>query len=314
MGRLVVKRLLLSLPLVLIVSMLTFVMQSLAPGDPAKRILGDQYTPEQYATLRAQLGLDAPIHVRYWNWLKSVFEGSMGQSLYSHEPVTTVLNDRVGVTISLVAATLVVAGVIAIGLGILSAVRKNGVLARVVDVVSLAGHSVPTFWLGLGLVAVFSVQLGLFNSGGYIPPERSLTGWAWSLILPVATLSFGAVALIAKLTRDSMLEVLDREFITTLRARGVPERTIIFRHALRSAAIPIVTALGLLLVGLLSGTVIVETVFGLPGLGGAAVLATTKQDAPLIQGVAVYFTLIVVVVNLIIDILYAWLNPKARIS
>ncbi|MTD52733.1 ABC transporter permease [Amycolatopsis pithecellobii] len=314
MGRLIRRRLLLSVPLVLVVSILTFVLQSLTPGDAARTILGTDFDPAQYAMLRQKLGLDEPLWERYWNWLQQLFHGSLGDSLFSGQAVTEALNERLGVTLSLIVATVLLAGMTGIGLGVLSATRRNGLLARTVDVLSLVGEALPSFWVGLLLIAGFAVLWQIFPATGYIAPADSIGGWAWSLVLPVVTLSLGAVAVIAKQTRDSMMDILDREFVSALRARGIAESSIVFRHALRAAAIPVVTVLGLLFVHLLSGTVLVETVFGLPGLGGLAVQATTQHDMPMIQGAAVYFTLIVVVVNLLIDITYGWLNPKARTS
>jgi peptide/nickel transport system permease protein len=314
MLRLIVRRLLVSVPLVFVVSGLTFALQSLTPGDAARTILGTDYDPALYAKLRLQLGLDQPVTVQYWHWLQALGHGSLGRSLFSGQPVTDAVGSRLGTTLSLIAATIVVAGLAGVALGITSALHRSGPLGRMVDVVSLLGEALPTFWTGLLLIALFAVGWQLFPATGYVPLTQSPGRWAWSLALPVTTLALSAVALIAKQTRDSMREVLDRDFIMALRARGIRQRTIIFRHALRSAAIPTVTVLGLLFVGLLSGTVLVETVFGLPGLGGLAVQATNQHDLPVVQGVAVSFTLIVVVVNLVIDVLYGWLNPKVRTS
>jgi peptide/nickel transport system permease protein len=313
-ARLILRRLLLSMPLVFLVSVLTFALQSLTPGDAARTILGADYDPDVYARLRTQLGLDEPVYTQYWHWLEGVFHGSLGESLFSGQSVTSAVNARIGTTLSLVLLTVLVSGIVGVGLGIVSALRRNGALARTVDVLSLVGDAVPSYWMGLVLIAVFAVSWGIFPATGYVPIGQSPGDWAWSLVLPVVTLSLGAVAVIAKQTRDSMLEVLDREFIAALRARGIPEHTIVLRHALRSAAIPVVTILGLVFVHLLSGTVLVETVFGLPGLGGLGVQSTTQHDLPIVQGVAVYFTLIVVVVNVLIDVVYGWLNPRARVS
>ncbi|MEN3280296.1 MAG: peptide/nickel transport system permease protein [Solirubrobacteraceae bacterium] len=314
MGRLIARRVLLSVPLVFVVSALTFVLQSLTPGDAARTILGTDYAPDRYRQLKTQLGLDQSVYEQYWDWLRRVFHGSLGESLFSGQPVTSALHERIGTTLSLIIGTLIVSGVVGVGLGVVSALRGSGVLARAVDVLSLLGEALPNFWVGLVLIAIFAVGLRLFPATGYVPIGDSVADWAWSLALPVVTLSLGPVALISKLTRDAMLDVLDQDFIVALRARGIPERTIVLRHALRSAGIPVVTVLGLLFVGLLSGTVLIEAVFGLPGLGGLAVQSTTQHDLPMVQGVAVCFALIVVAVNLLTDLAYGWLNPRARVS
>lgn len=312
MTRLVVRRLLLSIPLVLVVSVLTFALQSLTSSDAARTSLGTQFDPERYAQLRSELGLDDSVPAQYWHWLTELFSGSMGTSVFTGQPVVEALNARLGVTISLIVGATLVAAIVGIGLGVASALRRRGPLRGLVDVLSLVGLALPSFWLGLVLVAVFAVALPVFPATGYVEPSESVGDWMLSLVLPVVTLSVAAVAVIAKQTRDAMADALDREFVWALRARGIPERRIILRHALRSAAIPVVTVLGLLFVGLLSGTVLVETVFALPGLGSTAVQATTQADLPMIQGVAVYFALIVVAVNLLIDVAYGWLNPKVR--
>jgi len=309
--RLIARRLLLSIPLVFIVSALTFVLESFTPGDAARLILGTQFDPTRYAQLREQLGIDQPLYLQYWHWLGGLPHGNLGQSAYDGTAVAPTLNSRLGVTLFLILGTTLVSALVGVTLGIISALR-GGILGRLVDVLSLVGLALPSFWLGLVLVAVFAVAIPAFPATGYVPLLNSPAEWARSLVLPVITLSAAAVAVIAKQTRDAMMDVLGREFIRALRARGVPERTIIFRHALRSAAIPVVTVLGLLFVGLLSGSVLVESVFALPGLGSLAVQATTEHDFPVISGVALYFTLVVVVVNLLVDLAYGWLNPKVR--
>jgi peptide/nickel transport system permease protein len=311
MWHLIARRLLLSVPLVFIVSVLTFVLESLTPGDAARLILGTEYDPARYAQLRQQLGLDEPLPVQYWHWLDGVLHGNLGQSVFSGAPVTSLLDSRLGVTFSLILGTVAVSTTVGVCLGLVGALR-GGVLGRTVDTVSLLGLALPNFWFGLALISLFAVTLRLFPATGYTPLTASPLEWARGLVLPVITLSTAATAIIAKQTRDAMLDVLGRDFIRALRARGIPERTIIFRHALRSAAIPVVTVIGLVFVGLLSGTVLAEAVFALPGLGSLAVQATTEHDLPVIQGVAIYFTLIVVVINLLVDLAYGWLNPKVR--
>lgn len=313
MARFVVRRLALSLPLLFIVPFLSFVMVALAPGDAARTILGEDYTPESYEALRHELGLDRPLLVRYGSWLVDAMQGDLGKSPISGLSVTDEIASRIWVTASLVVATTLVAALVGIGLGVLSSIRQNR-LARLVDVVSLVGFSLPSFWVGLVLVALFSVAIGIFPATGYVPFGVSPDQWALALVLPVAALALHAMAAIAKQTRDAMLDGLSRDYITSLRAHGISEWSIVFKHALRNAAIPVSTVVGLLFIGLLDGTVLVESVFALPGLGGLVVDATFAHDMPVLQGVVVTFTLAVIVVNLIIDIAYGWFNPKARLQ
>jgi peptide/nickel transport system permease protein len=313
MVRLIGYRLLISVPLLFGVSVLTFVLVSLTPGDAARSILRTNGTPQQYAQLRHQLGLDQPLYAQYGHWLERAAHGNLGSSLFSGEPVTQALNERLPVTLSLIVGATALSALLGIGLGVLSALRA-GSLGRVVDVLSLAGLALPNFWLGLLLVTLLAVEIHLFPATGYVPLTQSVGEWARALVLPVVTLVLGGVAVVARQTRDSMLDVLGRDFIRMLRANGVPEWSIVFKHALKNAAIPVVTVLGLIFVSLLSGTVLVESVFVLPGLGSLAVQATNQHDIPVIQGVAVYFTLIVVTVNLLVDLTYGWLNPKVLSS
>jgi peptide/nickel transport system permease protein len=311
--RLASRRLLLSLPLLLVVVTSTFLLVELIPGDVARTIIGSDGTEQEYQDLRASLGLDAPLQERYLDWLSLAAQGDLGTSLFGERPVASLLNNRLGVTLSLVIGATLLAGILGVSFGVIAALRA-GVIGRAVDAISLLGLAIPNFFLGLLLVTWFAVAIPLFPATGYVPPSESLTEWLRSLVLPVITLAVPGVAVVAKQTRDSMLDVLDQPFVRTLRASGVSRRSTIFKHALRNAAIPVVTVVGVMFVGLLSGTVLVESVFAMPGLGGLAVQATSQHDVPLILGVAVYFTLIVIVVNLLVDLAYGWLDPRVRSS
>ncbi|NEA54075.1 ABC transporter permease [Streptomyces sp. SID13666] len=311
MFRLVIRRLLSSTPLLFMVSALTFVLVSLVPGDPARTIVGQHATEEQYRTVRGQLGLDEPLPVQYWHWLVRVFHGDLGSSLFSGEPVTSVLNNRLPVSISLIVAGTVVSGILGVALGLLSA-RRGGFLVRIVDGLSLIGLAVPAFWLALVLIAVLAVQLRWFPVTGYVPFADDPAQWARSLVLPVMSLSVGAVAIIAKQTRDSVLDTSTRDFIRVMQANGFSPRSILYRHVLRNAALPVVTVLGVVLVSLLSAAVFVETVFAMPGLGSLTQQATIQHDIPLIQGAVLYITVLVVLVNLLVDLAYGRLDPRVR--
>ncbi|SMQ57651.1 ABC transporter permease [Agreia sp. VKM Ac-1783] len=299
--------------LLFVVSALTFVLTALAPGDAARVILGKNGTEEQYQALRLQLGLDEPLPVRYWNWLSGALHGDLGVSIYSQQSVTDIIGGRLAPTLALVVGGLIFSAVLGIALGIASA-RGRGRLSKVTDVISLLGVSIPPFWLGFILVTAFAVALPLFPATGYVDFASSPSEWARSLVLPVITLGVGGVALIAKQTRDAMSKQLSLDYVDAMRAQGLSERSIVFRHVLKNAAIPITTVLGILFTGLFSGTVLVENVFALPGLGGLIVQATASHDIPIVEGVALVFALVVVLTNLVVDIINGLLNPKARLA
>lgn len=316
MLRQAVRWLVSSLVLLFVITAATFVLASLAPGDAAKAILSSQsgsYTPQQYQQMRHALGIDQPLPVQYWHWLDGVLHGSLGADLFSGQPVIQELNTRLGPSLSIIVGTVIVSGLVGVSLGIVSALR-GGARGRLVDVVSLAGLALPNFWLALVLVELLAVKVQLFPATGYAPLGTDPGPWLRSIALPVLTLSAGGVAFVAKQTRDSLSEVMSRDFIVMLRARGLSRRSVVLRHGLRNAAIPVVTVLGLLLVSLLGGTVLIENVFSIPGLGQEAVTAAGSHDLPVIEGVAFYFAVVVVIANLLVDVSYSLLNPRMRES
>jgi peptide/nickel transport system permease protein len=316
MLRQTVRWLVSSLVLLFVITALTFVLASIAPGDAAKAILSSQsgsYTAQQYQQMRHALGIDQPLPVQYWHWLDGVLHGSLGSDLFSSQPVTQELNARLGPSLSVIVGTVLVSGLVGVSLGIVSALR-GGAVGRLVDVVSLAGLAFPNFCLALVMVELLAVRVQLFPATGYSPLAADPGPWLRSIALPVLTLSAGGVAFVAKQTRDSMSEVMSRDFVIMLRARGLSRRSVVLRHALRNAAIPVVTVLGLLLISLLGGTVLIENVFSIPGLGQEAVTAAGSHDLPVIEGVAFYFTVVVVMANLFVDVSYRLLNPRLRAS
>lgn len=305
-----------SVVLLFAVTVLTFLLAALAPGDAAKSILSGQttsYTPEQYEQLRHELGIDQPLPVQYWRWLDRLLHGSLGTDLFSGESIAQALNGRLGASLSIIVGTVVVSAVVGIAIGVFSAVH-GGLAGRLVNGLSLAGLAAPNFWLALVLVELLAVQLPIFPATGYTPFAESPWEWLRGIVLPVLALSVGGAAFIARQTRDAMVDVLARDFIIALRARGLRLRSIIFRHALRNAAIPVVTLLGLMFVSLLGGSVLIENVFTIPGLGQEAVVASSTHNLPMIEGIAFYFTVIVIAVNLLVDLSYGWLSPKVRAS
>jgi peptide/nickel transport system permease protein len=292
--------------------MITFLLIPFLPGDAARALLGPNATAEQLAATREELGLNLPIWQQYWNWLTAALHGDLGTSLISRQPVAEILNSRLEPSLSLIIGATLVASLVGIAMGVRGA--KRGFFGRFVDSSSIVALAIPDFWLGLVLVVVFAVQLRWFPPTGYVPIGTDPLLWLQCLVLPVITLSLPALARISKQTRDSMSTALDGSFVRTLRAASVREQSVVYRHALRNAAVPILTVIGLVFVGALSGTVAVEFIFAIPGLGSAAVQATSAHDFPIIQGVVVYFTFIVIAVNLLVDLAYGYFNPRVRVS
>jgi peptide/nickel transport system permease protein len=296
----------------LIVSSFTFILVSLIPGSVATTLLGDSGTPAEYAAITKRLGLNQPIYVQYWHWLYHALHGNLGVSLQNSQSVAAILNSRIVVTITLVAGTVLVVTIVGIGAGIIGALSR-GWIRKSIDTVSWVGLAVPNFWFGLLLVEFFSLTLKLLPSEGFVSFTASPVNWLRSLLLPILALSVGPLAVVAKQTQEAMIEELGRGYVRTLRSTGLSERSIVLRHVLKNAAVPVITVLGVLTAQLLGGTVIVETVFVLPGLGSLASASVSAHDLPVVEGVAVYFAMIVIVLNLIIDIVYGWLNPKLRV-
>ncbi|WP_432194291.1 ABC transporter permease [Streptomyces sp. bgisy027] len=309
----ILRRLALSIPLLVIVSAITFVLESFVPGDPARTILGINATQEQYDALRATLHLDQSIAAQYWLYLRDVLGGDFGDSLFTGESVLGTINQRLPVTLALVIGATGLSTLVGVLLGVYSATRGR-FSRRLTDVVSLLGSALPNFWLALMLVSLFAVRFPIFPATGYTPFAESPGQWAAGLVLPVVALSIGGVAMIAKVTRDAMLTTLGLDYIRTLRASGVGRSSIIWKHALRGCGLPVVTAVGLTMIAFVPGTVFVENVFTLPGLGTTVTEATNQHDLPVVQGVALTFTVMVIVVNLVVDVLYSFLNPKVRVE
>lgn len=313
MTRLIVNRLLLSVVLIVISSLAIFFLMSLVPGDPARTILGANATPDAVARLQDQLGLNKPLLEQYGAWLAGAVQGNLGQSVFTGDPVLTLILARVPVTLSLILLSTLVIAVVGTALGLLSAVR-GGALGKALDAVSLVGLALPSYWVAILLVALFAVAVRVFPATGYTSLTDDPGLWLLSLVLPVAALSLGGVTIVAKQMRDSAMDVLARDYIRVLRATGVRERTIVLKHVLRNASLPSLTVLGLTVVGALTGAVFVENVFVLPGLGTLVTQSTISHDLPVVLGVGVFFTLFVIIVNLAIDLLYGVLNPKVRVQ
>lgn len=308
---LVLQRLLSTIPVLLVVAVVVFMMLRVS-GDPAAILAGDTATSEQIAAVREALGLDRPVWEQFLAWFGQVLRGDLGQSLFTGLPVTTLIAQRIEPTLVLATTTIVFSVLVAVPLGVLAAWRSGTWIDRGVMVFAVLGFSVPVFVLGYVLMLGFSINLRWFPVQGYTSPFVDFRAFASQIVLPTLTLSCIYVALIARITRASVLEVLNEDYIRTARAKGQIERTVLFRHALRNAAVPIVTVIGLGVALLIGGVVVTESVFNIPGLGRLVVDAITRRDYPIIQGLILFFALVYVVLNLIIDLTYTLLDPRIR--
>jgi peptide/nickel transport system permease protein len=310
--RVVVRRLLLAVPLLFVVSALSFLLSSLAPASVVDSMLPDA-TFAQRAALSHKLGLDQPVYEQYWHWLVHALHGNFGASLTNGQSVAALIGQRFPVTISLVIPTIVIMFIVGVWAGAFSAIR-GGALGRLIDTLTLVGFALPGFWVGAVLVAFFADKFHLLPAIGYVSPSVSISQWAKSLVLPVCALSLLPIAVVARQTREAMMDVLASEHVRMAWANGIPPRTIYYRLALKNASIRALTVGGLQTVGLLTGTLFVEQVFTLPGLGSALVMATSTSDLLVTQGIVVFFTLLIVLINLIVDLLYTALDPRVRTS
>jgi peptide/nickel transport system permease protein len=313
MARIILRRTVAAVVLLLVVSALSFILIALTPGDAARAIVGPHGSQQQYQRVRHDLRLDEPLTAQYWHWLSGAIHGDLGSSLFTGESVSESIQTRLPVSLSVIIGALLVSVVVGVAIGTFSATR-GGFVGRFVDGLGLAGFALPEFWIGAILIALFAVRLGWFPATGYVSFAESPEEWISSLVLPVMALSLAGIAAIAKQTRESMLEALGSEHVRMARATGISPASIVFRHAFRTAAMRVVTVVGWLFVGLLGGAVLIESVFALPGLGALAVSAAGRHDIPVIQGVVVSFTILVVVVNLLVDLMYIWLDPRVRVG
>ncbi|MPY60144.1 ABC transporter permease [Streptomyces spongiae] len=307
-----VRRVLAGLVLLYVLATAAFAMMSLTGTDAARNVIGTMATQEQVTAKTRELGLDRPWLTQYGDWLSHAVRGDFGTSWFTGEPVTDTLLVKAPVSLSIVVAGLLLATVLSVALGVAAAVRR-GSLDRLLQLTAIVGYAVPSFLMALLLSATVAVQLGWLPATGYVPFTTSASGWLQSITLPAISLSVGAIAATAQQIRGSVIDVLRQDFVRTLRSRGLSERRVLFRHVLRNAAPPALTVLSLQFIGLVGGAVVTEKVFGLPGVGSTAAEATVNGDTPLVMGVAVYLVFIVVVVNLLVDVAYGWLNPKVRV-
>jgi ABC-type dipeptide/oligopeptide/nickel transport system permease component len=308
MGGYILNRVLQLIPVLILISLIVFGVMHALPGDPAELILqgaeGGAVTPERLAELRRQMGLDDPLVVQYLRFVGGALTGDLGESIRFRTAVTSLILERFSFTIELALAGLACALVLGVPLGMVAAVRANRWPDTLAMTLAYAGASMPVYWFGLVLILVFSFNLGWF-------PPAGAEGWQ-TLVLPAITLGFVSAGLISRLVRSSMIEVLQEDYIRTGRAKGLAESVVLWRHGLKNALIPVVTMVGLQFGGLLAGTVVTETVFSRPGIGRLIVSAILSKDYPLVEGCALFLAVVYLLVNLLVDILYAWLDPRIR--
>lgn len=311
----IVRRLLALIPLMLIVSFLVFSLVIFLPGDPAAAIAGGpEATPEKIEEVRTQLGLDKPIVVQYWNWLKDALRGDLGTSLYTDRSVTDEIKRRFPITFSVAIGAIAVSVTIGVGAGIVAGLRQGRFTDRAVTFFTSLGLAIPSFWLALMLVIVFAVNLGWLEAIGYVGFSEDPYEWMLHLLMPWVALGVGAAASVARQVRGALVDVLDQDYIRTARSKGLAGRMVIGKHAMKNAAMPALTVIGIQFAYLLGGTVIIESIFSIPGLGTYIVSAISGRDLPVIQGTVLMMAVIFVVLNLLVDILYAVVNPKVRLT
>ena len=308
----IVRRILSTIPVMAVVALFVFSLLYIAPGDPAAIIAGDQASPADVERIRASLGLDRPFVVRFGEWVWHVVNGDLGTSIFTNLPVTRMIGQRIEPTLSLMLLTLVIALSIAIPLGVLAAWKHGSIVDRGAMVLSVLGFSVPVFVVGYVLAYVFALELEWLPVQGYTPFSTGFRPWLANLVLPAVALGLLYIALIARITRATMLEVLSQDYVRTAKAKGVGQQGILFLHALKNAAVPIVTVVGIGFASLIGGAVVTESVFAIPGLGRLVVDAILRRDYPVIQGVVLLFSFVYVLVNLGVDLLYTVFDPRIR--
>jgi peptide/nickel transport system permease protein len=299
--------------LLLGVSTVTFVLLTLGAGNIARKQLGMTATDEQVQALTVQLGLDRPVLAQYGDWLRGALRGDFGRSWFGPSTVLDSIGNRLSITLTIVIGAMLIAALLAVVLGVTGAVRGGG-MDRLVQAIGLTGFAIPSFLIAFAFITIFSVSLGWFNAGGFVPFGESWSGWLKSITLPILSLAAGALAAATLQIRGSVRDALENDYVRTLRARGVPDRRVLFEHVLRNSAGPALQVIGVQFIGMLGAAVIIEQLFVLPGLGEIAVISTQEGDIPLVMGLVVVVAILVVIVNLAIDLFTAWLNPKVRLS
>jgi peptide/nickel transport system permease protein len=306
------RRIFAAVPVMGAVAVMIFLLLRLTPGDPAAIIAGDNVQPQQLAMIREQLGLNEALYIQFFRWIGHLLQGDFGTSIISGTPVLQMIQSRLEPTLCIAVATLILSNLIAVPLGVLAAAYRGTWIDRVVVAISVIGFSVPVFVIGYALIQVFSVQLKWFPVQGFRSLSEGVVPFAQRIVLPTLTLTLLYIALITRITRTSLLEVLGEDYIRTARAKGIGQLPVLLRHALRNAAVPIITVVGIGLALLITGVVVTESVFNLPGIGRLTIDAVLARDYPVIQAITLLSSLLYVVINLLIDLSYALLDPRIR--
>ncbi len=300
------------IPVFFVVAVVSFSILHIIPGNPAALILGINATTEQIEELTIELGLDRPISEQFISWIKNLLRGDFGYSYFINKPVLEIILEKMPVSVSLAILAELVAIILAVPLGVFSAVKHNTLQDQVFMTFAVLGISLPSFWLAIMFILIFSVTLRWFPAQGYVPISEGFGVWLQHLALPSIALGINHSALIARMTRSSMLEVFTSDFVRTLRSKGLPENNVIFKHVLKNSMIPVVTVIGLSFASLLGGALIVETVFAIPGIGRLMLSSIQRRDYLVVQGILIIFASICVIINLLVDIIYVYLDPRIR--
>ena len=312
MGQYIVRRLLSAFPVVFMVTLIAFFIMKLVPGDPAMIIAGMEATPQEIEQVRQQLGLNEPIFIQLGNWYWALLHGDLGDSFLLGRSVTTAIIERLPVTLSISFFALIMTVSVAVGSGVLAALRQNTWVDQLFMTFALLGVSIPNFWLGLLLIILFAVHMSWLPSGGYVPLTEDPWGWLRSTILPSFSLALAQMGLLARITRSTMLEVLRQDYIRTAQAKGMKTYVVIGKHALKNVMIPVITVIGIVFSLMLGGSIVIETVYSVPGVGRLIGSAIMRRDYPVIQGSLLFVAGMLVVINLIVDLLYAYFDPRVR--
>jgi len=309
----IIRRFILLITTILLVSVITFGVFQILPGDPVRTMLGTEADPTQIENLRSELGLNRPLYEQYTDWMKGLLTGELGNSIRFSMPVKDLLFDRLPVTMSLAGLALVIVLLISLPLGMFAARRQNKFSDMSLSTVTQVGMAIPSFWLGMILILYVGLQFSFFKISGYIPWTQSVAGALSTLVLPALTIAIPQIAVNFRYVRTSILEQVQLDYVRTIRSKGMSEQNVMYKHVLKNSMIPILTVFGLIMAEVVAGTIIVEQVFSLPGVGQLLITAISNRDFPLVQGIVMYITVAVVMINFMVDILYSVLDPRIRL-
>lgn len=308
-----IRRFILLITTILLVSIITFGVFQILPGDPVRTMLGTEADPTQIENLRSELGLNRPLYEQYTDWMKGLLTGELGNSIRFSMPVKDLLFARLPVTMSLAGLALVIVLLISLPLGMFAARRQNKFSDMSLSTVTQVGMAIPSFWLGMILILYVGLQFSFFKISGYIPWTQSVAGALSTLVLPALTIAIPQIAVNFRYVRTSILEQVQLDYVRTIRSKGMSEQNVMYKHVLKNSMIPILTVFGLIMAEVVAGTIIVEQVFSLPGVGQLLITAISNRDFPLVQGIVMYITVAVVMINFMVDILYSVLDPRIRL-